>query len=111
MNDDPALTKKVLPRGQPKEPRGNPVEFQKRPEQKTLIWKSFFLFGGVSSLFVWNAVISLNEYWSQKFSDSVTSYYSFTYMLGSWISFFAYDITNSCLQFQYQMTIFPTIMA
>ena len=108
--NDPILTEEVAQKPTAQAQRLN-LGLQAQPEKKTFLWKMFFLLGGVSSLFVWNAVLSLNSYWEDKYSKSITSYYSFTYMLGSFLSFFAYDITNACLQFQHQMTIFPTVMA
>lgn len=87
------------------------INYDDAPEQRQLLWKSFYWFAGVACLFVWNSILSLNQYWNAKFKDGIQNTYPFFYMQGSFASFFLLEKVNKWLTFKIQVSQFPSIMA
>jgi hypothetical protein len=60
---------------------------------KDKLWVTFWLFTGISTLFVWNSVMS-----------------GFYFMLGSFIGFFFFNPINKRLTYKTSVIIYPVIM-
>jgi len=74
------------------------------------LWKTFFIFTGISTLFVWNSVLSLTSYWSTKIAPGVQNYMGFPFMLGSFVCFFFFSSINSRISYIKQIILWPTLM-
>ena len=90
-------------------PNGQPLKKTKfEMESEEVLFQSFFYFAGISTLFVWNSVLSLTAYWAGKFRTGVASYYSFYFFIGSLANFFVFDYINSRVIFIRQAMLWPT---
>lgn len=67
----------------------------------------FFLFSGIITLLVWTSIISLDEFWKDKYYDNITSYYPFLSNLGGLFSLLLYDFFNKYFSFKTQILYFP----
>jgi len=75
------------------------------------LWNTFFWFAGMASLFIWNSILSLSQYWNTKFKDGIDAYFPFFYFAGSFCNFFVFDCINKVLPFKLQLWIIPSFMA
>ena len=75
-----------------------------------VLWNLFFWFAGMAGLFIWNSILSLNEYWNKAYMDGIAAWYPFFYFGGSFINFFLYDYINRWFKFEQQCTYIPTFM-
>jgi len=77
---------------------------------KDKLWVTFWLFTGISTLFVWNSVMSLTAYWTSHIQDGIQNIYGFYFMLGSFVGFFFYNPINKCFTYKSSSIIYPTVM-
>ena len=77
---------------------------------KPLIWTLFFWFSGMASLFIWQSILSLIDYWNDKFQDGIAVYFPFVYMSASFFNFIFYDMINQCINFRKQQMYIPVFM-
>ena len=75
-----------------------------------ITWNLFFWFGGMVSLFIWNSILSLSNYWNVKFLDGMDAWYPFFYFGGSFANFFVFDPINRCMSFKAQLIIVPSYL-
>ena len=80
------------------------------PEQSEKLWSSFFYISGISTLIVWNSVLSLTGYWTQKIKPGIQNYYGFYFMIGSFLSFLFYEKINSKIGWFVQIVVWPILM-
>lgn len=81
-----------------------------RDPRKNGLWKLFFLFAGISTLFVWNSVLSLTSYWAAKIAPGIEHYYGFPFMFGSFVCFFCFDSINRKISYAKQIYVWPLLM-
>ena len=79
-------------------------------ESSHLLWRVFFYAAGLSSLFVWNSIMSLNEYWESKFGASVSRFYAFTFMGGAFLNIFCFNIMNRMISFRLAILLCPILV-
>jgi hypothetical protein len=77
---------------------------------KDKLWVTFWLFTGISTLFVWNSVMSLTAYWTAQIQPGIQNVYGFYFMLGSFIGFFFFNPINKRLTYKTSVIIYPAIM-
>ena len=70
----------------------------------------FALFTGVAPLFIWNSILSLSEYWVEKFNPNIPNQMGFYVNIGALFAFAVSDLMNKCLKWKQQIIIFPTIL-
>lgn len=86
------------------------VENSKEDVTKDKLWVSFWLFTGISTLFVWNSVMSLTAYWTTHIQEGIQNIYGFYFMLGSLVGFFFYNPINKRMTYRTSAILYPTIM-
>ena len=77
---------------------------------KDKLWVTFWLFTGISTLFVWNSVMSLTAYWTAQIQPGIQNVYGFYFMLGSFIGFFFFNPINKLLTYKTSVIIYPALM-
>lgn len=80
------------------------------PEERDKLWVLFFYITGISTLFVWNSVLSLTNYWKTKIHDGIQNQYSFFYMFGAFLNVFFFDAINQRVSFRTQIIGLPIVM-
>jgi hypothetical protein len=75
-----------------------------------MLWNLFFWFAGMASLFIWNSILSLNDYWNKAYQDGIAAWYPFFYFGGSFINFFLFEYINRCFKFNQQCIYIPAFM-
>ena len=63
----------------------------------------FWYLSSISTLFVWNSVLSLTGYWTDKMPEAVIGYFGFYFMLGAMLSFLSYKVLNNMIEFHVQI--------
>ena len=69
-------------------------------ELKPLIHWVFFLAGGAGTLFFWNSVLSLSDYFTNRYDPTASKYYPFFYNFGSFLSFLVFDYIYRRISFK-----------
>ena len=77
------------------------------PERDKFFWNNFFLSGGIAGLFVWNSILSLSNYWTNKFDEKAINYMGSLYFVGSLLSIPLFGTINKLLKFRIQIVLFP----
>lgn len=67
----------------------------------------FFLFSGIMTLLVWTSIVSLDEFWKDRYYKDITTYYPFLCNLGGLIGLLFYDRYNKYFSFKTQLLYFP----
>ena len=60
-------------------------------QKKSSIQTVFFWVSGIATLFVWNSVLSLTDYFQSRYDKSADKYYPFFYNIGGFIAFLFFD--------------------
>ena len=87
-----------------------PQEEKQNLCEKDMLYSVFWIFTGVSTLFVWNSVLSLSAYWGAKIDPAVNTTYPFVFCLGGLISYFAFPYLNHFLSYKTHVVIWPIIL-
>lgn len=70
----------------------------------------YFWMSGLSSLFVWNCMLSLSDYFEDRFSPEATRIYPFFFNVGGFMSFFLYDRIRAHIEFKRVSIVFPIFL-
>ena len=79
-------------------------------ESNHLLWRVFFYAAGLSTLFVWNSIMSLNAYWESKFGANVSRFYGFTFMGGEIFNFICFNIMRRIMSFRLAIILCPILV-
>ena len=74
------------------------------------IWSTYFVFTGISTLFVWNSVLSLTSYWDSNIQHGIQNIMGFPFMLGGFSSYFIFEAVNKRMTLVQQANIWSCIM-
>ena len=99
----------------PLQSKDGPYQHQKSPMalakiselENSFIYKIFFWTAGVSCLVVWSSIMSINSYWSARFSQNVATYFPFVYMAGALISFLSFIKLNNLISLNKRIFVPP----
>ena len=86
------------------------IAIPKRDVTKDKLWITFWLFTGISTLFVWNSVMSLTAYWTANIHPGIENIYGLFFMSGSFIGFFFFNMFNKRISYKNSVIVYPAIM-
>ena len=65
--------------------------------------------GGCAPLFVWNSVISLSAYWSEKYQFGIQNKLTIYFMVGQLIAYFFVPLLTKLISFKNQIILWPSV--
>lgn len=80
------------------------------PAKRPLIHYIFFWTAGVGTLFVWNCVLSLTDYFANRYNPQASKYYPFFYNLGGFSAFLAFSQIVKRISFKHIIMGVPIIL-
>ena len=69
----------------------------------------FFCTGGLSSLFVFNCLISMEPYWKERYGSATLRYILFSMNMGGIVGFCTYRLISKCISIKLQAIFLPPL--
>ncbi len=78
--------------------------------KKSTLHYLFFWTSGIATLFVWNSVLSLTDYFQYRFSASADKYYPFFFTIGGFVAFLFFDVIMKRMKLKTVMMAVPSLL-
>ena len=77
--------------------------------KKSTLHYLFFWTSGIATLFVWNSVLSLTDYFQDRFDASADKYYPFFFTVGGFVAFLFFDVIMKRTKLRTVMMAVPSL--
>lgn len=83
---------------------------QQEEAKKSTLHYLFFWTSGIATLFVWNSVLSLTDYFQYRFNPTADKYYPFFFTFGGFIAFLFFDVIMKRAKLRTVMMVIPSLL-
>lgn len=78
--------------------------------KKSTLHYLFFWTSGIATLFVWNSVLSLTDYFQDRFNATADKYYPFFFTFGGFVAFLFFDVIMKRTKLRTVMMAVPSLL-